>query len=152
MGINSFFASSQYIISRSIFLRIDVSTAENRECSLNLSIFTNTTVFVVRLLFSTILMLVKWFIAKLLISKVDAQIIKTNTINRGVVDETQRDSSGFWVFNNSFDDLIIESILTNTIYGDSVLRFYINDSTIAVGDSLYISVLYVFKFRFFGVF
>ena len=77
--------------------------------------------------------------------EVDAQIIKTNTINRGVVDETQRDSSGFWVFNNSFDDLIIESILTNTIYGDSVLRFYINDSTIAVGDSLYISVLFTPK-------
>ena len=77
--------------------------------------------------------------------EVNAQIIKTNTINRGVVDETQRDSSGFWVFNNSFDDLIIESILTNTIYGDTVLRFNINDSTIAVGDSLFISVLFTPK-------
>ena len=67
--------------------------------------------------------------------KVNAQIIKTNTINRGVVDETQRDSSGFWVFNNSFDDLIIESILTNTIYDDTVLRFNINDSAISAGDS-----------------
>tara|TARA_Y100000385_G_scaffold165735_2_gene171794 strand:- start:98 stop:1699 length:1602 start_codon:yes stop_codon:yes gene_type:complete len=77
--------------------------------------------------------------------RVDAQIIKNNTINRGIVDETQRDSSGFWVFNNSFDDLKIESILTNTIYGDTVLRFNINDSSISVGDSSFISLSFTPK-------
>ena len=72
-----------------------------------------------------------------------SQVLKTQTINRGVVNELQMDSSGFWIYNISNEDLEIYSVLTAPVYGDTVLSIHLTDSIISIGDSSFISVMFL---------
>ncbi|MDG1880964.1 MAG: endonuclease [Schleiferiaceae bacterium] len=73
----------------------------------------------------------------------NSQVLKTQTINRGVVNELQMDSSGFWIYNISNEDLEIYSVLTAPVYGDTVLSIHLTDSIISIGDSSFISVMFL---------
>ncbi|CAI8368170.1 MAG: Extracellular ribonuclease [Owenweeksia sp. TMED14] len=74
--------------------------------------------------------------------QIKAQIISTQTITRGTVNELQVDSSGFWIYNTTNEDLEVYSILSAPVYGDTVLSAELKNSVVPIGDSSWVSVLF----------